>query len=54
MGLGLALSLTLNPTLNLTRYAGRFPPKVRARLKPPEGCMLCSSLEALPGGVRGW
>ena len=35
-------------------YGGRFPPKVRARLKPPEGCVLCSSLDALPGGVRGW
>jgi len=34
-------------------YGGRFPPKVRARLAPPDGCVLCSRLDALPAGVRG-
>ncbi len=37
-------------------YAGRFPPPARARLAPPEGCLLCWSLDALPAAVRadGW
>jgi len=37
-------------------YAGGFPATARARLSPPEGCVLCSSVDALPPAVRadGW
>lgn len=33
-------------------YCGGFKPKTRKKMRPPEGCVLCWSVEALPHGVR--